>query len=193
MINRYLGDDGFSLVELIIVIAIMAILAGAIAPALIRYIDNSKKSDDIATAEAFYDAACLAISNPDIYDGDEGFHGYNTGNHIVTNDKGETYTLVTLCWMTCDKGATQMGQLRPGNNEQEVFTDEVRKTMGIPSGQDNSVIKMKYKKDSGNGVPHRWLVCRRKDNDKIEIWLGSDDDYGQPIYQLQPELCKEYR
>ena len=34
------NNKGFSLVELIIVIAIMAILAGAIAPALIRYIDN---------------------------------------------------------------------------------------------------------------------------------------------------------
>ena len=31
-------NKGFSLVELIIVIAIMAILAGALAPALIKYI-----------------------------------------------------------------------------------------------------------------------------------------------------------
>ena len=36
------NNKGFSLVELIIVIAIMAILAGAIAPALIRYIDSQE-------------------------------------------------------------------------------------------------------------------------------------------------------
>ena len=36
-------DNGFSLVELIIVIAIIAILAAAIAPALIRYISKSKR------------------------------------------------------------------------------------------------------------------------------------------------------
>ena len=39
-------NKGFSLVELIIVIAIMAILAAAIAPALIRYIDKSRSANE---------------------------------------------------------------------------------------------------------------------------------------------------
>ena len=43
------NNKGFSLVELIIVIAIMAILAGSIAPALIRYIDKSRKSNDVSS------------------------------------------------------------------------------------------------------------------------------------------------
>ena len=42
-----INNKGFSLVELIIVIAIMAILAGALAPQLIKYIDNSRKSTDV--------------------------------------------------------------------------------------------------------------------------------------------------
>ncbi len=44
-------NRGFSLVELIIVIAIMAVLAAAIAPALIRYINKARKADDIAAAD----------------------------------------------------------------------------------------------------------------------------------------------
>ncbi len=44
--------DFFSLVELIIVIAIIAILAASIAPALIRYIDKSQKANDVAAADA---------------------------------------------------------------------------------------------------------------------------------------------
>ena len=42
-----LDSKGFSLVELIIVIAVMVILAGALAPALIKYIEKSRKSKDI--------------------------------------------------------------------------------------------------------------------------------------------------
>ena len=61
-------NKGFSLVELIIVIAIMAILAAAIAPALIRYIDKSRRSDDVAAAETLNTAAQAALSNEDAYD-----------------------------------------------------------------------------------------------------------------------------
>ncbi|MBQ8951127.1 MAG: prepilin-type N-terminal cleavage/methylation domain-containing protein [Eubacterium sp.] len=44
-------NKGFSLVELIIVIAIMAILAAAIAPAVIRYIDKSRHAIDVDNAD----------------------------------------------------------------------------------------------------------------------------------------------
>ena len=60
-------NKGFSLVELIIVIAIMAILAAAIAPALIRYIDKSRKADDLAAAETINTAVSAALANEDAY------------------------------------------------------------------------------------------------------------------------------
>ena len=60
-------NKGFSLVELIIVIAIMAILAAAIAPALIRYIDKSRKTDDVAAAETVNTAVNAALANEDAY------------------------------------------------------------------------------------------------------------------------------
>ena len=46
MKNNKLNNKGFSLVELIIVIAIMAILAAALAPQLIKYIEKSRISSD---------------------------------------------------------------------------------------------------------------------------------------------------
>lgn len=61
-------NKGFSLVELIIVIAIMAILAAAIAPALIRYIDKSRRADDVTAAGTLETAVVTALANEKVYD-----------------------------------------------------------------------------------------------------------------------------
>lgn len=61
-------NKGFSMVELIIVIAIMAILAGALAPALIKYINKSRISTDIQTGNTIATAVQTALSNEAGYD-----------------------------------------------------------------------------------------------------------------------------
>ena len=50
--TKKLNNKGFSLVELIIVIAIMAVLVGVLAPQFIKYVESSRQSTDIdAVAE----------------------------------------------------------------------------------------------------------------------------------------------
>ena len=55
-------NKGFSMVELIIVIAIMAILAAALAPSLIKYINKSRLSTDIQTGNSIVSAVNAAMA-----------------------------------------------------------------------------------------------------------------------------------
>ena len=56
-------NKGFSLVELIIVIAIMAVLVGVLAPQFIKYVEQSRRSRDIQTAQEIREAVLAAIAD----------------------------------------------------------------------------------------------------------------------------------
>ena len=59
------NNKGFSLVELIIVIAIMAILVGVMAPQLIKYIEKTNVSSDVQLCDSVRTAIMTAALDPD--------------------------------------------------------------------------------------------------------------------------------
>lgn len=64
---KKLNNKGFSLVELIIVIAIMAILVGVMAPSLMRYIEKSRYSADAQIVDSAYSALKYAMADEAAY------------------------------------------------------------------------------------------------------------------------------
>lgn len=61
-----LNNKGFSLVELIIVIAIMAILVGAVTPQVIKYVEKSREAKDLQVLQTVFTAAQTAIMTDEV-------------------------------------------------------------------------------------------------------------------------------
>lgn len=66
--KKEMNNKGFSLVELIIVIAIMAVLMGVLAPQLIGKIEESKIQSDRSAMSEVANAIKIAMAKESVYD-----------------------------------------------------------------------------------------------------------------------------
>ena len=72
------SNMGFSLVELIIVIAIMAVLLGVLTPRYLKYVEKSRLVGDEALADEIRRACDSLVSEPDMQD------DLTTGTYTIT-------------------------------------------------------------------------------------------------------------
>lgn len=63
LLQKRKNNKGFSLVELIVVVAIMAVLIGVLVPTLVRNVEKSKKQKDIATVEEVRNQLTVALAD----------------------------------------------------------------------------------------------------------------------------------
>lgn len=60
------SNQGFALVELIIVIAIIGILVGVLTPIMIKYVERANVASDQQLLDSVYQAVLYAAADPDI-------------------------------------------------------------------------------------------------------------------------------
>ena len=161
------NNHGFSLVELIIVIAIMAILAAAIAPALIRYINKARKADDIAGADAIgHTFQTALIDDEDIYDWFTWCSADIAGS--LTRLPRRQWRIVAFC---AAPGAYKEQQLQlvtayvstEMSNKKVAFTEKISNYLG------SCYAPLKFKKTTELDC---WFICVNSTNE-ISIWVGA--------------------
>lgn len=118
------NNKGFSLVELIVVIAIMAVLVGVLAPQLIRYVEKSRESTDIQNCDnivtalkSFYadkdDAPATVVvtlttsANPSVVPASGSKLDDAAADNPLNQAKLTTTKLKSKKWTTTDGGTTE--------------------------------------------------------------------------------------
>lgn len=194
-------NKGFSLVELIIVIAIMAILAGAIAPALIKYIDKSRKSNDVSSAKTIKTAIETALGNENVYElctsGTASAAGFTAVFNIepgtATSGSGNT-TAVTAYFGNGAKAGDG------SNTDIANYTTVTQNTIAQNIGEKTP--KIKYKKNAANpkgGTVPTDFIATCTAGGSIEVYVGSTTAAANfaPVagtdFKLCPEICDEYQ
>lgn len=88
------NNKGFSLVELIVVVLIMAIIAVALAPQVMKWVNESRKSADASTYDSVVAAAQDALADEGVWNEVIGGSDFTItiNNTTVTNGGGQLFT-----------------------------------------------------------------------------------------------------
>ena len=78
------NNKGFSLVELIVVVLIMAIISVALAPQVVKWVKNSRISADIQTRNTLKEQCEIALTDV------EAFNKVKDGGYVITITKGSS-------------------------------------------------------------------------------------------------------
>ncbi len=108
------NNKGFSLVELIVVIAIMAVLVGVLAPQLMKYVEKSREATDIQNCDSIASSLKAYYSDKEDQTDDVTINVTSTGvsetdnpavkdaGMVKTKLKGKNWTNIAITYKPAD-------------------------------------------------------------------------------------------
>ena len=148
-----MNNKGFSLVELIIVIAIMAILVGVLAPQLLKYIEKTNVSADVQLADAVKTAVQTAIMDPAVM-ADPDYSAFTSTNFVT---------------------ATQLSDLNVTCAAAEAA---IKETLGIASTADLSTLNSKLKSAHDPAAEIRITISTLN---QVSVTITTTDSTGKKV------------
>lgn len=89
------NNKGFSLVELIVVVLIMAIIAVALAPQITKWVENSRQAKDMQTIDSLVSACQLAHTQSGLT-GETRTYNIDDGNLALSKDNSFDKAVMTI-------------------------------------------------------------------------------------------------
>ncbi len=204
---------GFTLIEIIVVIAIIGVLGAILVPSLLGYVRKARRTADIATAKEIYNNTLQIIdenenivwwsSSRNAYvssNAMKSFYAHGSSYKAITgqnykskflklvDESGNIYYLIPVVTF----GTKTNGRWLQIDQEQGPFAQQLSDQMATSIGGKLS-LPVKYEPKHQSPDLNTWFVCyRSNDTSQIEVWVGnySSGDYGgsgSPIYRVYPE------
>ena len=92
------NNKGFSLIELIVVVAIMAVLVGVLAPAYLRYVEKARRQTCYWNMDnVVREVQLLAFSDPDFMDKLQEAADNDLNHNVTTFIRTSTFVEIPVC------------------------------------------------------------------------------------------------
>ncbi|MBR4628451.1 MAG: prepilin-type N-terminal cleavage/methylation domain-containing protein [Ruminococcus sp.] len=189
-------QKGFTLIEIIVVIAIIGVLLSILIPSMIGYVRKARKTHDMNSGKRIAESVMAVLSEKER--GDGSFYSTtneSTSPHWNKTDPvtSENYNLIVVAVMNggsgCNGAFWNWTENDPAYKE---FTDLLNDEMGYSPSNTRTNIDIKYQPKDAAKPLNRWFICYRSDDaSEIEIWVGNGSSQswgkGEPMYRVYPK------